>query len=246
MKIKSLLIDDDKLIATILADKLHEDHPDIEVMDIACSGTEGIEKIKLLQPELVFLDIEMPDMNGFEMLSQIKTINFQTIFTTAHSHYAIKAFKFNAIDYLLKPIIEEELAQTIRRYKSNKLKSNQNQIVNTLKNINEKNVEEQKLVLLTQKGTLQIALKHIIRIEGERNYSLIHLTDNTKELSSKSLGYFEDILTGKGFFRCHRSFLINRYHVSKIHNNGHLLLKDNTVVPISRRKKIDARNWFEQ
>lgn len=244
MKIKSLLIDDDKLIATILADLLQENHPDIEVMDIAYCGKEGIEKINLLQPDLVFLDIEMPDMNGFEMLSQIKTINFQTIFTTAHSQYAIRAFKFNALDYLLKPILEEELAQTIGRYKSNALKWTPNQIEFTLENLNEKNVEEQKLVLPTQNGTLRIALKQIVKIEGERNYSFIHVTNSTKVLSSKTLGYFEDILFDKGFFRCHRSYLVNKYHVSKMKNNNHFLLKDNTVVPISRRRKSDAEKWL--
>ena len=245
MEVKSLLVEDSQLMAAILSDLLKENHPDIQILGIAKNGKEGIEMIKQLNPDLVFLDIEMPDMTGFDMLNRLEEIAFQTIFITSYSHYAIEAFRFNALDYLLKPIEKKELAQAIKRYTSeSKLPTNQNKVHQALINLQTKNVEDQTLMLHTQKGTLQLALKRIVKIEGDRNYSYIHLSNNTKVLSSKTLGYFEDILTDKGFYRCHRSFLINRFHIGSIQNPDSFLLKNKTTVPISRRAKKDAKKWF--
>jgi len=244
MKIKSLLIDDNEFIANILLDQLQENHPEIEVMAIAKNGKEGLEKIKLLKPDLIFLDIEMPDMTGFEMLNQLDAINFQTIFITSHSHYAIKAFRFNALDYLVKPIDEKELACAIRKlplYKD--VSSNQNKIKHALENIKTENVSDQTLYLQTQNGMNRLPLKRIVKIEGNRNYSNIYLSDNTKLLSSKTLSYFEEILSDKHFFRCHHSYLVNGFYISGIKKPSHFLLKNDDEVPISRRKKSAAKSW---
>ncbi len=245
MKIRSIIVDDNEFMAEVLSDLILENHPEIEVMGIAHSGKEGIQKINQLKPNLVFLDIEMPDMSGFLMLSQLGAINFQTIFTTAHSHYAIKAIRFNALDYLVKPIDEKELSESIKRLKNEfEIFKNKNKVQNALLNLKEENVENQKLFLQTQKGTLRITLKNIVRIEGDRNYSIIYLKNNTKKLSSKTLGYFEEILSDKGFFRCHRSHLINKTHVDSINNQGCFLLNNKESIPVSRRKMNDARTWF--
>lgn len=242
--IKSILVEDNTFMATVLSDLLQENHPEIEIIGIAINGKEGLEKIKQLQPDLVFLDIEMPDMTGFEMLNRIETINFQTIFITAHSHYAIKAFRFNALDYLLKPIDKKELAQAIKRHTTNStLTANKNQVHQALINQKIKKVEDQFILLQTQQGTLQLALKNIIKIESERNYSYIHLSDNTKVLSAKTLGYFENILSEMGFFRSHRSFLINWHHINFL-SKSDFILKDQTKVLVSRRKRSEAKNWF--
>lgn len=246
MKIKSLLIDDNAFIATILCDQLHENHPDIEVMAIAKNGKEGLEKIKLLKPDLIFLDIEMPDMTGFEMLNELDVINFQTIFITSHSHYAIKAFRFNALDYLVKPIDEKELASALRKLPVFKnASSNHIKVQQALENLKAKNVSDQTLYLQTQNGMIRLPLKQIVKIEGNRNYSDIYLSDNTKLLSSKTLGYFEEILSDKGFFRCHRSYLLNGAFISGIKNASRFLLKNNTEAPISRRKINTAKSWLQ-
>jgi len=245
MKVKSLIIDDNSFIIDLLSDQLQQHHPNIELMGFAKSGTEGLEKIKLFKPDLIFLDVEMGDMTGFDMLNRLENITFQTIFITSHSHYAIKAFRFNALDYLLKPINKKELAQAIKRHISKStLPENQNQIHNAINNLQTKDIEDQTLLLQTQKGTLQLALKNITKIESDRNYSYIHLFNNTKELSSKTLGYFEDILADKGFCRCHRSMLVNRFHIESILGSDSFLLKDKTIVPISRRKISFAKKWF--
>jgi two-component system LytT family response regulator len=246
MKIKSILIDDNAFIANVLLDQLKENHPDIEVMTIAKNGNEGLEKINLLKPDLIFLDIEMPDMNGFEMLSQLETINFQTIFITSHSHYAIKAFRFNALDYLVKPIDEKELASAIRKLSNYKNKSgNHYKIQKALENLKAESVSDQTLYLQTQNGMIDLPLKQIVIIEGNRNYSYIHLSDNTKILSSKTLGYFEEIFSDMYFFRCHRSYIVNSAFINRIKNSYHFLLKNDTEVPISRRKKSAAKRWLK-
>jgi two-component system LytT family response regulator len=242
MKVKALLVEDNPFMATILSDLLQENHPEVEILGVAENGYEGLKKINQLQPDLVFLDIEMPDMNGFEMLREIGEINFQTIFITAHSHYAIKAFRFNALDYLVKPVNAEHLNQSIKRFKSNR-STNAYQMQQALVNLSTENIEEQKLVLATEKGILHLPLKNIIKIESERNYSFIHLSDRKKELSSKTLSHFESILSDKGFFRCHRSFLVNRYHIDSVGQDS-FNLKDSSKVPISRRKKSEVKKWF--
>lgn len=243
--IKALLIDDDQFIVQILSDLILENHPEIEIIDIANNGKEGLEKIKELKPDLVFLDIEMPDMNGFEMLNHLETRNFKTIFTTAHRQYAIKAFRFNALDYLLKPIVEIELFQAIKRFKSDQIENQEKQIQNALYNLKSNSNEDQRLALETQNGLFSLPLKEIIFLESDRNYSYIHQVSGVKELSSKTLGYFEELLSDKGFFRPHRSYLINSNAVDDLQSDT-LILKDKTVIPISRRKKSEAKKWFAE
>ena len=247
MNPKSLIIDDNPFIIDSLSDQIRQHHPEIEIIGNARSGREGLEKLRTLKPGLVFLDVEMPDMTGFDLLGQLREITFQTIFITSFSHYAIKAIRFNALDYLLKPIEEEELRQAIRRFYANLGKTaNQEHIQQALDNLKTETPQEQKLFLQTQEGELRLPLKNIVSIEGERNYSYIHLANNTKKLSSKTLGHFEEILSDKGFFRCHRSFLVNGHYVQGLQGPGHFLLHNGNLAPISRRKKSEATAWFRE
>ncbi len=238
--VKALIVEDNAFMATVLSDLLQQEASNISVSGIASSGKEALRLIALIKPDVVFLDIELPDMTGFELLQQLDDISFQTIFTTSHSDYAIKAFRFNALDYLVKPIQENELKEAIQRIGSTKSKGD---VSLALENLGTKAVHEQKLVLPTQTGTLRFALKQITHIEGERNYSYIHLSNGSRELSSKNLAYFEDILIDKGFFRSHRSYLVNRYHIGAL-DSEQFVLKNGLQIPISRRKKAEARTWF--
>ena len=245
MTIKSLIIDDNVFIIDLLRDQLEQYHKEVRVIDIATNGSEGLEKIKRHKPDLIFLDVEMPGMNGFELLAQCKDISFQTIFITSYSHYAIKAIRFNALDYLVKPIEIEELGYAIKRYHKNADNLvNQLRVAQALINLKQQNAKDEILILQTQTEELRISLKHIIRIESDRNYSYILLTNATKKLSSKTLGYFDEILSDKGFFRCHRSFLINKIHVDSIVDKKSFLSTDGTKTSIARRKKTAAYKWF--
>lgn len=239
--IRVIIIEDNAFMAKVLSDLLQEHSSEFALLGVATSGKEALQLIASRKPDVVFLDIELPDMTGFELLQQLDSIHFQTIFTTSHSRYAIKAFRFNALDYLIKPIKESELDEAIQRF----LKSagNSTEVKNALANLELKSVDHQKLVLSTQNGMLRLPLKQITHIEGERNYSYIYLSNGSRELSSKNLAYFEDLLLDKGFFRSHRSYLVNRYHIEALEGD-HFVLENGVEIPISRRKKTGADTWF--
>lgn len=246
-KIRSLIIDDDPFIRDLLQDKLQQYLPEVEVLGSATSGSQGLAMINEFQPDLIFLDVEMADMTGFEMLAQIEVINFQTIFITSYSHYAIKAIRFNALDYLVKPIDLGELKESIKRYKAN-IQNNKrpDNVQQALINFNTKKVSDQTLVLQTQEGELRLVLKNIIRVEGERNYSYIHLANNKKKLTTKTLGDMEELLGDKGYFRCHKSHLVNFSFIKAYPNSTTIILSDDTELPIARRKKEEFKSWYEK
>ncbi len=244
MQIQSIIVDDTAFHREVLADLLEDAHPEIGVAAIATSGTEAVEKIQSIRPDLVFLDVEMPDMNGFEVLASLDRIDFQTIFVTAHSQYAIQAIRFNALDYLMKPINAKELAQALRRFRiQGYVPDNQPQIRQALENLKKENVQEQVLFLPTQEGGMKLVLQEIVKIEGDGNYSTLYLSNGKTKLSAKTLGFFEEILDGKGFFRCHRSFIVNRFHVEKMKGDA-FCVQDGSTIPISRRKKSESKTWF--
>jgi two-component system LytT family response regulator len=246
MTIRSLIIDDDPFIRDLLQDKLKQHLPEVEIVATASSGTEGLQKIADHSPDLIFLDVEMEDMTGFEMLTQLEAISFQTIFITSYSHYAIKAIRFNTLDYLVKPFDLGELRNAIQRYKeaSNKKISDEN-LQLALLNKKTEDVSNHQLVLRTQEGEIRLAIKNIIRVEGERNYSYIYLKDGSKKLVAKTLSDLEELLDDKGLFRCHRSHLVNFSKIAGLKSRLFLTMSDGVEVPISRRKKDSFMRWFE-
>jgi two-component system LytT family response regulator len=246
MKIRSIIVEDDPFIHNLLNDLIGYNFPNVEIVGTSNNGTEGIEKIKKLKPDLVFLDVEMADMTGFEMLSKLEDIHFQTIFINSYSHYAIKAIRFNALDYLVKPIDLGELKAAIRRYQE-KAKSEKpaGHIKQALVNMNTPSHDDKILLLQTQDGEMRLPLKDIIRAEGERNYSYIYLNNGKKKLTTKTLGDLEEVLDDKGFFRCHKSHLVNVSHIKSQPTSVSLLLSDDSILPVSRRKKENFKKWYE-
>lgn len=246
MNINCLIIDDDPFIKDLLKDKLEQFIPEINIVGTASSGAEGTREIMKKKPDLVFLDVEMDDMTGFEMLSKLDHISFETIFITSYVHYAIKAIRFNALDYLVKPIDLGELKQAVKRYKE-KAKNNKagSDVAQALVNIKTTKASEQKLTLQTHDGEMRFVLKDILRIEGERNYSYIILTNGKKRLASKTLGEFEEILSDKGFYRSHKSHIVNGLHIASVPRSGVILLSNGVEIPVARRKKEEFQNWFE-
>ena len=236
-----LIIDDDPFIQDLLMDKLQQYFPEIKVLGKAMDGKQGLAKIASLDPDLVFLDVEMSDMTGFEMLSQLNTIGFKIIFITSYKHYAIKAIRFNALDYLLKPFDLEELKNAVKRYKETESPST-NLVLHNLK---AQNAKDQTMILRTQQGELYIPLKDIVSIQGERNYSYINLVKDKKELVSKTLRSLEDLLEEKGFFRCHKSFIVSKNHIVSVRRSS-IILSDMTEIPISRRKQDQFKKWQEE
>jgi two-component system, LytTR family, response regulator len=235
---KALIIEDEAQAISALKLELKTNCPTIEIIGEAKSIKEAIEKIKLLQPELVFLDIQLSDGLGFEILKTHKENNFKVIFTTAYSQYAIKAIKFSALDYLLKPIDSEELIAAVdKAFKSSKT-NDTIKIENFLHNQNE-TTSRKKIALHTSEGVNIFELENILRCSAESNYTCVYFNNGKKLLFSKTLKEFEDLLCASGFERIHHSHIINLNHLVSFVNKdgGYVILTDKSTLPVSQRKK---------
>lgn len=240
-KLKAIIVEDNGFMATALEDLLRQFSQSVSLAGSADSGETAIEIIREVKPDVVFLDVELQDMTGFELLRRLPDIRFKTVFTTSYSHYAIEAFQINALHYLVKPINRQDLSEAIQRCLVSS--HNPDKFNAAISNIDRNFSNDGKLILPTQTGTLRFTFLQITHLEGERNYSFIHLTNGGKVLSSKNLAYFEDALDDHQFFRCHRSFIINKVHVQSV-NHGLVLLKNGLQIPVSRRKKMQVLDWM--
>lgn len=244
-KIRSIIIDDDVFIRDLLRDKISSYVPSVEVIAFAKSGQEGIDAILKHQPDLVFLDVEIGDMTGFELLEQIPSINFQVIFVTSYDHYAIKAIRFNALDYLVKPIDIGDLKQAIKRYEQNFTIIKPKQLIeNALVNIKIVEPGEQTLLLNLQEGEMKILINNIIYLEGERNYTTIHTAQKKKIITSKTLGLYEEMLDENLFFRIHKTYIVNKNHILSYNNGSVISMTDQIKLDISRRKVKEFSTWM--
>jgi two-component system, LytTR family, response regulator len=239
--IKAVIIDDELSAVTTMQLMLQRYAPEINVAAAFTNPLEAVEKLPVLLPDLVFLDIQMPVLNGFEMLKQLPQINFSIIFTTAHDHYAIEAIRFSALDYLLKPIDAEELKAAAERFKLQQSKaSNTSLYQNLLNNIRAENRQDFKLALPTSEGTFFFSPDDIIRLEGENNYTRFYFNNSKPMLLSKTLKEYDEILTGHGFIRTHKSHLVNKKYVVNCSTDGIIQMGDNSRVEISRRRKEEV------
>lgn len=235
---KTLIIEDEPQAITALKSELNYNCPELEIIGEASSINEGITKIKQLKPELVFLDIQLSDGLGFEILSTLKEYDFKVIFTTAYSQYAIKAIKFSALDYLLKPIDSEELIEAIDKIKKIKKEDDILKIETFLSNI-QTSTNRKKIALQTTEGISIFEIESIIRCSAESNYTCIYFTNGKKQLFSKTLKELESILENSGFERIHHSHIINLEHLTNFINKdgGYVVMKDKSTVPVSQRKR---------
>jgi two-component system LytT family response regulator len=240
--IKALIIDDEPSAVKTLTLLLSHYVPEVSELKSTNDPHDGLRLLKSWQPDLLFLDIQMPLMTGFGLLKQLPEINFSIIFTTAHDQYAIEAIRFSALDYLMKPIDGEELQQAIKRYTSKQLSPQNNKTLynNFLHNIHAADRKEFKLALATTEGTFFYKPEEIIRLEGESNYTKFFFTGNKTLLTSKTLKEYEEILCNHGFIRIHKSHIINKVHVVNLSGDGILTLVDNSKVEISRRRREEV------
>jgi two-component system, LytTR family, response regulator len=240
--IKALIFDDEIAAANVLQLMIERHTPAITDVRIATTVTEAESLIQQFKPQLVFQDIIMPEKNGFEFLSGIDNINFEIIFTTAYNEYAIKAIRFSALDYLLKPINAVELKEATGRFMAKRDQQLQSQQLfkNLISNLEKKNESEFKLALPTVNGAIFFSSAEIIRLEGEGNYTQFFLSENRKYLSSKTMKEYEDILVQHRFLRIHKSHLVNRDFIDSYRHEGAVLMKDKTLLPVSRQRKQEV------
>jgi two-component system, LytTR family, response regulator len=241
--IKALIIDDEPSAINTLRLMLDRYVPEITELDFTNNPNEGLQRIKKDPPQLLFLDIQMHTMTGFDLLKQIQPINFDIIFTTAHDQYALQAICFSALDYLLKPIDANELREAVNKFlsKEERLKSKALRYANLLHNIDSTEKKDFKLAINTTEGTDFYRTNEIIRLEGESNYTKIYFLNNKKVLASKTLKEYDELLSDHGFIRTHKSHVINKQHVVSYLSDGFLTMIDQSKVEISRRRQHEIK-----
>jgi two-component system LytT family response regulator len=240
MQIKAVIIDDEQHSLETTVILVRKYCPGILVTGLADSPEKGIALIDALKPELVFLDIAMPRMNGFEMLQFIQFKNFEIVFTTAFDAYAIKAFKVNAMDYLLKPIEPEELIRAVEKVKA-KIEKNQqlNRIDDILQNSTLQGFRKSKLALPVDGKIAMLEYDSILYCESDGNYTRIYLSGNKRLMISKTLKDIENMLPQTGFFRIHHSYVVNINHIKEYirGEGGEVVMSNGEIIRVSRNKK---------
>jgi two-component system LytT family response regulator len=241
MNITAVLVDDERPNLQNLAALLKTYCPQVSVIGMATETTEAAQLIRELQPDIVFLDIQMPGETGFDLLRGLDKQDFEVIFVTAFDQFAIQAMRFAAVDYLLKPVDINELQLAVSRAVGQlNLKQGSQQIRNLLQLLkNQNNREDQRIALSTMKETRFVNPEHIVRCESSNNYTTFYITGGEELLVSKPIYEFDDLLRGHGFIRCHQSHLVNKRYVKswKKEYGDFLSLSEGPDVPISRGKK---------
>ena len=237
--LRTIIVDDEKDAVNFIHSIINEYCPKLEVVGTAHSAKEAAKLIIEKNPDLVFLDVEMPHGSGFDLLANFPGKAFDVIFITAFNHYAIKAIKFSAVDYILKPININEFITAVDKVIENKTNHQHQQTDFSMLLENVRSSLPGKLAIPTSEGMEYLNTKEIIRIEADRSYSWFYLMDRRKLLVSRNLKEYQELLSDRNFFRTHNSHLINLEHVKKYirHEGGAIELIDGSQVPISRGKK---------
>jgi two-component system LytT family response regulator len=241
--IKALIIDDEQKARNIMQHYLQTLLPDVTEIRLADSVDAAFSILEHYAPDIVFLDVEMPHKNGFDFLLQIQEPNFDVIFTTAYNQYAIQAIRFSALDYLLKPVDPDELTAAVQRHMEKKETAAEKKQLfdNLVENIGKKEVKDFKIAVPSTEGAYFFMIDEIIRLEADRSYTHIHLSNRKPFLASKTLKHFEDMLEEFKFIRTHKSHLVNPRHITRISNdNEWVLLTDGSKAEVSRRKKDEV------
>lgn len=245
--IKAILIDDEVHCLDTLSILLKEYCPDVQIIEQCHSGKEGLLSIKKTKPDLLFLDIEMPGMNGFEMLEQLTDISFAIIFTTSYDQYAIKAIRFSALDYLLKPIEPKELITAVRKVIDQRHLPMVEQFQMLLKQIQHKDHQFYKIAVPTAEGFELIPADQVVRCEADDNYTHFFLKNKTKITACRTLKEVEEQVHDFSFFvRVHHSHVVNLNEVTKYirGEGGYLVMSDNSSVNVSRSRKEALLKFF--
>ena len=216
----------------------------IRVVETATNVKEGAEKIKKFKPDLVFLDIEMPNENGFELFKYFEVVNFDVIFTTAYAQYGIQAVKCAALDYLLKPVQPIEIRESLKRLEQRKMQEVSLKQIETLLANLQPNYDTNKVAIPTANGYELMSCKEIIYCEGEGNYAKIHTLTGKPLLISKTLQWLEEVLPSDFFFRIHKSYLVNLGHAKTFDKSaGNILILDNgKELEVSHRNQANLVN----
>lgn len=246
--IRCVIVDDESKAREILVEMLKLYCSSVEVVGQAHNVKSAFEIINEKEPDLVLLDIKMPDGSGFDLLNKFSDIKFKVVFITAHEEYAIKAFRFSALDYLLKPIDPSDLMSAIEKISAIPLDNGLNEQFDAFKSnyFEEEPHGDKRIVLKTQENIYVIYLKDVIRCQSEKNYTYFYFTNRDRIIVSKTLKEFDDLLSEFKFMRVHRSHLINLKYIDRFEKNdgGMIIMTDGTKVEVSHRKKDALLNYI--
>ena len=247
--LKAIIIDDEPDCVKLLSLQLKMYCPQVQVEAECSDSEEGLRKINELQPDIVFMDIEMPVMNGFQLLEKIGQIHFSLVFVTAYDQFAVKAFRYSALDYLLKPIDGKDLKAAVDKAQLRHWP--QPQQLNLLKHQLNGNgtVLPSKIALPFQNGVIFAELNNVIYCESDNNYTRIHTVDGNVYTVAKTLGDIQEVLEERNFLRIHRQYLINLDHIKKyVRGEGnYLIMSNNQNIPVARNQKeklIERFGWL--
>ncbi len=248
--LKAILIDDESNCLKMLEWELQNTCPEVNILAKCETGKDGLKAIKDLHPDLVFLDVEMPYMNGFEMLDLVPEVNFEVIFTTAYDEYAVKAFKISAVDYLLKPIDGEELRVAIdkvseKKQLHSKVDSRHLEVLMDQVSSSKKNGVK-NIALPTYEGYVFVKINQILYCQSDNNYTRVILDDGKPLLISRTLKEVGEMLTDFQFYRVHNSFIVNLNEIANYikSDGGYLIMSNGDQVKVSRTKKEELLKHF--
>lgn len=238
--IKAIIVEDEKMSRETLRRMLEKYCPSVEVVAEADGYRKGLEQIRKFDPDVVFLDIQMPDGSGFRLLEELDDITFEIIFTTAFDQFAIKAIKYSALDYLLKPIIPQDLVDAVKKVEKKRSEIRKKRNLDVLvENVHGQEENSQKIILSTAEMIHVINVDDIIRCESDNYYTYFFFTDGRKLLVSKTLKENEELLSNHNFIRPHKSHLVNVKYIKSFirQEGGYIIMTDGSKIPVSRRKK---------
>ncbi len=243
--LRAVIVDDDAFSRAQVEVELRRHHGTVVVVGQGASGADGVDLISSLRPDLVLLDVQMPNMDGFAMLDALPHRNFAVIFITSFEAYAIRAIRYSALDYLLKPIKSAELDAAIAHVIAQRtlLPSRVDRLL--LDRPSQERAPD-TLVIVTRKGDRHLRTAEILRCEADRNYTWFHLRRGEKLLSSYPLSTYEEFLAGNEFLRVHRSHIVNVKHVRSCDAEGTLTMADGTRIEVSRRRKTEVMNALRE
>lgn len=247
---KIAIVDDEAHCVESLVLHLENLFPDMNIVYKTNEPEKALFDLPKINPDLIFLDVEMPGINGFELLEQLSDHQFDIIFTTAYSKYAVKAFKAKAVDYLLKPLDEEELKLAVREWKksrSDKFSNSSKKMEELLEHLKREGILKSKIAIPVSDGIEFVRVEDIMYCKSQSNYSTIYFSDGRKTVVSKTIKEIEKTMTPYSFQRVHRSYLINPHYMKKYNrgDGGFLIMEDDQVIPVSKQHKSLVTGLFD-
>ena len=236
--ISCIIVDDQEICREALKDLIDDHFANLSIVAIATNGKDAIKQINKHHPDVVFLDVEMPGMTGFEMLAKFDHINFEIIFTTAQDKYTLQAIKSSALDYLIKPVLLKDLKSAVNKVAKRK-QPQLHQIEALLKNISPPKESIKRIALPTLEGLTFVQVDEIVHCDADNNNTVFYFINGKSLLITKTLKDVEDLLTGKDFCRIHNSYFININHIKKYvrGNGGYVVMNNGNNLSVSRARK---------